>query len=95
MGVTFAITAAGPIIGGVGFYFALPIVFWAGVVIAAVNLVLNLASGVMRLPILPAACVLVGALLLPPWYAGGGIGLLAWTAVEAASEILPFKRRQT
>ena len=85
--VVSAITAAGPIIGGLGFYFGLPVAFWAGVLIAVANLVLNLASGVMRAPILPALCILVGASLLPPWYAGAAVGLLAWTAAESAGEI--------
>ena len=103
MGFVFtAITASGPIVGVLGLYFGSPIMFWIGVVISLFNLFMNLASGAMSRPILPvlfvaaggvltAAIALVGNAIGPPWYYGWGLGLLTWTALEAAGELLPPK----
>jgi hypothetical protein len=81
-------TLLGPIVGAIGFYLSLPIVFWIGVGLAGLNLFMNLASGVMKLPLLPGACVILGGMLLFPWYEGAGTGLLAWTALEGAGELI-------
>jgi hypothetical protein len=92
MGLLFtAFTAAGPIIGGLGYFAEMPILFWIGVVLAAANLVMNLVSGAMNFPLLPIIFVVGGSLTIGPWYAGAGVGLLVWTALEAAGELLPFK----
>ena len=82
-----AFTASGPIIGGVGYFLSLPILFWIGGVLAAIVLFMNLASGAMSFPILPLLFVIVGGVFLTPWYVGAGVGLLAWTAIEAAGEV--------
>ena len=60
---------------------------WIGVALAAINLLINLASGAMKFPILPLVFVLISAVLLKPWYLGAGIGLLAWTFIEGAGEL--------
>jgi hypothetical protein len=83
------LTLSGPVIGGAGFYFDQPVAFWFGVALAGVNLFMNLASGAIKLPLLPAACAIVGTLVLAPWYWGAGAGLLVWTALEGAGEFLP------
>ena len=87
-------TLSGPILGAIGFYFSLPIVFWAGVGLALLNLVVNLSSGVMKLPVLPGIFVLVAAVAFSPWYFGASIGLLAYTAFEGIGELLPFGKRR-
>jgi len=83
-----AFTASGPILGGLGFVaFDSPILFWSGVALSVGNLFMNLVSGVMKLPLLPLLCVIVAIVLLQPWYVGAGVGLIAWTAFETATEI--------
>jgi hypothetical protein len=62
------------------------------VIVAAFNLFMNVASGAMRLPLLPAATILIGAGAWSPWYIGASLGLLVWTAIEALGE-LPIIRR--
>jgi uncharacterized membrane protein len=90
------LTVAGPVVGGLGFYLGLPILLWIGVAVAGLNLFMNLASGAMNFPLLPGACVIVGGVLLSPWYEGAGVGLLAWTALEAAGETFsPMLKRRT
>lgn len=92
MSAPFAIfTASGPILGGVGYFLDWPWLFWIGVILAAANFLMNGLSGAMKLPIFPLLLIVVGALFLPPWYVGAALGLLAWTAIEAAGEILQFR----
>ena len=86
------VTWGGPIIGGLGLYLDSPITFWVGVAIACLNLFMNLASGAMRFPLLPAGAVIVGATFWQPWYLGAALGLLAWTVVEAIGELAPIRR---
>ena len=59
-----------------------------GVVLAAGNLFKNLASGVMKFSILPVLFGLMAIWFMSPWYVGLSIGLLVWTAIEAAGQIL-------
>ena len=82
------LTLSGPVFGAGGVYFNLPLLFWLGTGLASMNLFMNLASGAMRLPVLPAAFVLAGSFFWSPWYLGAAFGLLAWTACESASEII-------
>lgn len=91
MNVTFLITAAGPILGGIGWFGGIDWLFWVGVALCVLTLFLNLASGVMKLPVLPALFMLVTAFIVGPWYFGLGVGLLAWTAVEAAGEAVGMR----
>lgn len=86
------ITWAGPAIGCLGIYLDIRILFWAGTCIAAFNLFINVASGAMRLPVLPAAAMILGAVLWMPWYVGAALGLLASTAIEGLSETPPISR---
>lgn len=83
----FFITASGPIISFVGYSLGFPILFWIGVLIAAFNLFMNVASGVMNFPILPLIIMIIAAILLPPWYFGAASGLLAWTVLELLGHV--------
>ncbi len=83
----FLLTLAGPLIGGIGWFIGYHWLFWIGVGLAALTLFLNLASGVLKLPILPGMFIAVGGFGLSPWYVGAGAGLLLWTAFEAMGEI--------
>jgi hypothetical protein len=87
------VTAAGPVVGAVGYFAGVPILFWVGVGIAGINLFMNLASGAMKLPILPAICVVIGAALASPWFVGASLGLLVYTAIESAGEIVTVVKR--
>jgi hypothetical protein len=73
----------GPVFGAIGHLCGWPILLWLGAALALVNLGMDVASGVMKFPILPLAFVVVAALMLPPWWYGSALGLLAWTMLEA------------
>jgi hypothetical protein len=89
-----AFTLSGPVLGAIGLYFELATVFWVGLGLALLNLFMNLASGAMKLPILPSIFAIAAAAILSPWYFGASIGLLAYTAFEGLSELVsPGKRR--
>lgn len=85
-------TAAGPLLGATGWFFSLGWLFWIGVALCAVTLFLNMASGVMKLPILPIAFMAGAAAFFSPWYLGLGVGLVVWTALESAGEIVGLRR---
>jgi hypothetical protein len=78
------LTLSGPALGLAGWYFDAPIVFWIGVALAGLNLLVNLASGTMIGAPIPALFALVAAAMITPWYVGAAVGLLFWTALEAA-----------
>ena len=91
MSILFTLfTALGPILGGIGLYSGFQFLFWLGVVLAVINLILNVASGAMNFPILPAIFALAGCFVWPIWYVGLGAGLLVWTAIEAFGELVPL-----
>ena len=84
-------TLSGPVIGGIGWYVDIQWLFWVGVGLCAVNLFMNVTSGVMKAPILPTLIMIVAGVFLEPWYFGAGIGLLAWTALEVVGEFVGLK----
>jgi hypothetical protein len=90
-----AFTALGPIVGLSGLALSVGWLFWIGVGICAVNLILNVASGVMKVPLLPAALMLIFSFVGHPWWRGAAIGLLVWTAFESAGEIWAATRRRS
>lgn len=95
MGFQFiAFTASGPLIGWVGLTIDLPAMFWIGIAVCAVNLFMNLASGVMKLPVLPGVLIVGGMLLWKPWLVGAALGLLLWTTVESFGELVSMLRRK-
>jgi hypothetical protein len=84
--IPFLVTLVGPILGCVGWLVQAPWLLWVGIAVCTLNLVLNLASGVMKLPILPAIFMLVAAVATSPWWYGVAIGLLVYTGLEALGE---------
>jgi len=87
------VTWSGPIIGAIGLYAGWQWFFWLGVALAGFNLFMNIASGAMRLPVLPIGAMALGGLVWVPWTVGVGLGLLVWTAIEAAGELLHLAKR--
>ena len=92
MKLVLLITLAGPILGAAGWFSQIMWLFWVGVAVCTITLFLNLASGVMRLPVLPVLFMLVAAVFVSPWYLGVGAGLVAWTALEAVGEIIGLRK---
>ncbi|WP_062264267.1 hypothetical protein [Endozoicomonas arenosclerae] len=72
----------GPFLGGLGFYFEIPILFWVGVGIAAFTCFMNLLSGMYPFPFVELGLMLVGVFMLDPWYIGASVGLLIATAID-------------
>ncbi len=82
------ITILEPVVGTVGWYLSLGWLFWVGVAFCFITLFLNIASGVMAIPILPTIFMGIAAAFLSPWYFGLGVGLLAYTALEALGDLM-------
>ncbi|MBZ0072964.1 MAG: hypothetical protein K8I04_14705 [Gammaproteobacteria bacterium] len=82
----FLLTLAGPLCGGIGWFSEYQWLFWVGVGLSGLTFFLNLASGVLKMPILPTLFTAVGAFSLSPWYVGAGAGLLLWTGFELIGE---------
>lgn len=91
MNIFTLFTLSGPLLGATGFFLANEWLFWIGVALSAVNLFLNVASGVMKSPMLPALFMGIAAIFLEPWFIGLGAGLLIWTALESAGELMGKK----
>lgn len=83
-----ALPLLGSVIGFLGLYLDQSIAFWIGAILALANLSLDLVSGSMRLPILPAALMIVAAGILDPWYVGAAAGLFAWTALSGIGALV-------
>jgi len=92
MNPALLVTALGPLVGGAGWFFEISWLFWIGVAICAFTMFLNVASGVMKLPVLPVLFMGVAAFLISPWYAGAGLGLAIWTALQAVGEVIGLKK---
>lgn len=85
-------TASGPVLGAVGWFLSLSWLFWVGVAFCVITLFLNMASGVMKLPVLPVSFMVIAAAFLNPWYFGLGAGLIIWTALESVGEVIGLNR---
>lgn len=85
-------TLSGPLIGAAGFFLGWSWLFWIGVALSVINLVLNVASGVMKLPVLPVVCIIAGAIFYESPVTGAGLGLLAWTLLEGVGEIFGMEQ---
>lgn len=83
MNAVIAVTALGPLLGATSWLFGLTWVFWAGVVVCVLTLLMDMQSGMMKLLILPLAMVAIGSGIWSPWWFGAAIGLMAWTALDA------------
>lgn len=82
------ITIGGPVLGGLGYWLEMPALLWAGVALAGLNLLMNVSSGAMRLPLLPGLAMVIGGFVVAPWWYGAALGLLIYTAIEAGSEMV-------
>ena len=89
------INGLGPIIGVVGILVEIQWLFWMGVAVCILVLWLDGISGAMKFPIIPGALMIVGAIVLDPWYFGAGVGLMLWTATDTISMIVGKKFRPT
>lgn len=87
-----AVSVGGPVLGGLGYGLGVPAMLWAGVALAAVNLLMNVWSGVMRLPLLPGLAMVIGGFVAAPWWYGAALGLLVYTALEAGAELAMARR---
>lgn len=92
MNPVLLVTVSGPLLGAAGWFLSISWLFWLGVALCAITLFLNMASGVMKLPVLPVLFMAVAAVVLNPWYVGIGAGLLGWTALESIGEVIGLKR---
>ena len=92
MNFSLLITISGPLLGAVGWFTQTMWLFWIGVAICLITLFLNMASGVMKLPVLPVLFMSVAAGFLSPWYVGLGVGLLAWTTLEFVGEVVGLRK---
>ena len=92
MNFTLLLTVSGPIVGAVGWFTDITWLFWVGTGLCVLTLVLNMASGVMKLPILPVLLMVVAAVLVKPWYLGVSVGLIGWTALESIGELIGLRK---
>lgn len=92
MNLALLVTVAGPLLGAGGWFTQTIWHFWVGVAVCIIVLFLNMASGVMKLPVLPILFMAIAAALLSPWYVGLGVGLLAWTTLESVGEIIGLRK---
>ena len=92
MNPALLVTVAGPLLGAGGWFTQTIWLFWIGVAVCVITLFLNMASGVMKLPVLPVLFMAIAAALLSPWYVGLGVGLIAWTALESVGEIVGLRK---
>jgi len=93
MNFVLLVTALGPLLGATGWFLHMSFLFWLGVAVCALTLFLNMASGAMKLPVLPVAFMVFFAGVVSPWWLGVGAGLVAWTALETIGESLARLRR--
>lgn len=90
--IVFIFITSGPLLGATGWLLSLSWLFWVGVVLCVITLFMNMASGAMKLPILPVAFMAGAAAFFSPWYVGIGAGLLIWTALESVGHVVGLKR---
>jgi len=95
MNIFTVVNALGPIVGVAGILAELQWLFWVGVAICVLVLWLDAISGAMKFPFIPGALVIIGAIVLDPWYFGAGSGLMIWTALDTASMVAGIKHRLT
>lgn len=87
-------TAAGPVLGGAGWFMNIMWLFWVGALLCVINLFMNLTSGVMKLPVLPVLFMAIAVPLVSPWYVGLAGGLIAWTALESIGEVVGLRKER-
>lgn len=92
MNFALLLTAAGPALGVGGWFTNLMWPFWLGTALCVLTLLLNMASGVMKLPVLPALFMAIAAALVSPWHVGLAVGLIAWTALESIGEVVGLRK---
>ena len=53
MNISLVITVAGPLVASVGWLLQSAWIYWFGVIVCVITMLLNMAVGAMRLPVLP------------------------------------------
>lgn len=84
---------SGPAVAAIGYHFGLPSLLWIGAFLAVINALLeNVARGGGRGLGGPAISAVIGAMVLQPWSTGAALGLLTYTALQAAAELFMLIR---
>ena len=95
MNISLVITVAGPLVASVGWFLQSAWIYWFGVIVCVITMLLNMAVGAMRLPVLPIVVMTLAAnYFREPWYFGAAIGLVGWTTLDAIGEVIGYFRRR-
>jgi hypothetical protein len=95
MNTALVVTVLGPLTASFGWFLQSSLVYWLGVILCAITLLLNMAVGGMKLPILPIIFMTFSVnYFRDSWYFGAAIGLVAWTTVDAIGEIIGHMRNR-
>lgn len=92
MNFVVAFTAAGPILGGLSWLLHWPWLFWVGVALCTVSLLMDISSGAMKLPVIPGALMALGSGAMSPWWFGAAVGLMTWTAFESVGSLVTQRK---
>ena len=83
----------GPILVLIGCLGSYGFIFWLGSVICAFILFMNVASGILKFPIIPIIIIMFCLPFFKQWYVGVAVGLALWTAFEAVGQVYVRLRR--
>lgn len=90
---TTTLTALGPIVIFLSSHFQTQWLFWVGAVFSVIVLLLDLASGVLRFPILPLLFAVAGIVMgSGEWYVGAILGLVTYQVVEVVGRLYALIR---
>ena len=92
MSSALLVTVAGPLLGAGGWFTQTMWLFWIGVSVCVNTRFLNMASGVMKLLVLPVLLMAISAVMLNRWYVGLGAGRIAWTPLEFVGEVVGLRK---
>jgi hypothetical protein len=88
MNIVLLVTLSGPMLAAGGWFGGMMWLFWVGVAVCVITLLMDLASGAMKLPVLPLMFMAAASGFLTPWYVGIGVGIAGWTALDGAGAII-------
>jgi len=86
------VTVVGPLAGAVGWFLQITWLFWVGVAVCVITLLINMKVGTIKVPVLPIGFMISAAVWHTSWFIGAGMGLIAWTALDAAGELIGLWR---